>query len=234
LYFIYRVAEKLKGVKAARASVLTFAFFPTAFFLNAVYTEALFMAFTTGSIWAAYVRRDLLLAGLLGALAATTRNFGVLLLIPLGYEWLRHRQEFGWRGIWQIGFVPIGLFGYMTFLWSRFGDPFISVSAQSTYWRRPPIDPAIALGMAWNKAQEGLGYMLDPVTLFLDPEGGRAVLEAYNTVSFAFLILSIILVGIGFWILPPGLSVYTFLVTLVPVLTPNPVTPPYGSATLCT
>ncbi|MCA1740380.1 MAG: glycosyltransferase family 39 protein [Actinobacteria bacterium] len=228
LYFIYRVAEKLKGVKAARASVLTFAFFPTAFFLNAVYTEALFMAFTTGSIWAAYVRRDLLLAGLLGALAAATRNFGVLLLIPLGYEWSRHRQEFGWRGIWQMGFVPIGLFGYMTFLWSRFGDPLIFVDAQSTYWRRPPIDLATALEMAWNKAQEGLIYLFDPATLFLDPEGGRAVLEAYNTVSFAFLILSIILVGIGFWVLPPGLSVYTFLVTLVPVLTPNPGIPLMG------
>lgn len=228
LYFIYRVAEKLKGVKAARASVLTFAFFPTAFFLNAVYTEALFMAFTTGSIWAAYVRRDLLLAGLLGALAATTRNFGVLLLIPLGYEWLRHRQEFGWHGVWQMGFVPIGLFAYMTFLWSRFGDPLIFVDAQSTYWRRPPIDPGTALGMAWNKAQEGLIHLLDPATLFLDPEGGRAVLEAYNTVSFAFLILSIILVAIGFWVLPPGLSVYTFLVTLVPVLTPNPGIPLMG------
>jgi hypothetical protein len=228
LYFTYRVAEKLKGVKAARISVLTFAFFPTAFFLNAVYTEALFAAFTTGSIWAAYVRRDLLLAGLLGALAAATRNFGVLLLIPLGYEWLRYRQEFGWRGMWQMGIVPIGLFGYMIFLWSRFGDPLIFIGAQSTYWRRPPIDLATALGMAWNKAQEGLSYFLDPATLFLDPEGGRAVLEAYNTVSFAFLILSIILVVIGFWVLPPGLSVYTFLVTLVPVLTPNPGIPLMG------
>lgn len=98
MYFLYRVAEKLQGVKTARISVLAFAFFPTAFFLNAVYTEALFLTFTTGSFWAAYVRRDLLLAGLLGALAAATRNFGVLLLIPLAHEWLRNRQEFGRRG----------------------------------------------------------------------------------------------------------------------------------------
>lgn len=82
--------------------------------------------------------------------------------------------------------------------------------------------------MAWNRAQEGLSYFLDPATLFLDPEGGRAVLEAYNTVSFAFLILSLILVVIGFWVLPPGLSVYTFLVALVPVLTPNPGIPLMG------
>ncbi len=228
MYFLYRVAEKLQGVKTARISVLAFAFFPTAFFLNAVYTEALFLTFTTGSFWAAYVRRDLLLAGLLGALAAATRNFGVLLLIPLAHEWLRNRQEFGRRGVWEMALVPTGLLGYIIFLWYRFGDPLLFVSAQATLWRRELIDPVTALGMAWAKAGEGLRHFLDPATLFLDPEGGRAVLEAYNTMSFAFLVLLLVLVGIGFRVLPPGLSVYTFLVTLLPVLTPNPGIPLMG------
>jgi Gpi18-like mannosyltransferase len=58
LYFLYRIAEKYYGLKVARATVLTFAFFPTAFFLNAVYTEALFVALSAGSFWAAAVRRD--------------------------------------------------------------------------------------------------------------------------------------------------------------------------------
>jgi hypothetical protein len=228
MYFLYRVAEKLRGVKAARIAVLTFAFFPTAFFLNATYTEALFVAFTTGSFWAAYVRRDLLLAGLLGALAAATRNFGVLLLIPLGYEWLRNRREFGWRGVWEIGIVSTGLLGYMIFLWIRFGDPLIFFSAQETFWRRELTDPATALEMAWTKAREGLSQLLYPATLFLDPRGGDAVLEAYNTISFAFLVLLLVLVSIGFIVLPLRLSIYTFLVTLLPVLTPNPDIPLMG------
>jgi Mannosyltransferase (PIG-V) len=228
MYFLYRVAEKLRGVKAARIAVLTFAFFPTAFFLNATYTEALFVAFTTGSFWAAYVRRDLLLAGLLGALAAATRNLGVLSLIPLGYEWLRNRQEFGWRGMWEIGIVPTGLLGYMIFLWVRFGDPLIFFSAQETFWRRELTDPTTALEMAWTKAREGLSHLLHPATLFLDPRGGDAVLEAYNTISFAFLVLLLVLVSIGFIVLPVRLSVYTFLVTLLPVLTPNPEIPLMG------
>jgi hypothetical protein len=227
MYFLYRVAEKLRGVKVARIAVLTLAFFPTAFFLNASYTEALFVAFTTGSFWAAYVRRDLLLAGLLGALAAATRNFGVLLLIPLGYEWLRNRREFGWRGLWEIGIVPTGLLAYMTFLWNRFGDPLIFLSAQ-TFWRRELTDPVTALEMAWTQAREGLSHLLDPATLFLDPRGGNAVLEAYNTISFAFLVLLLVLVSIGFLVLPLRLSVYTFLVTLLPVLTPNPQIPLMG------
>jgi Mannosyltransferase (PIG-V) len=229
MYFLYRIAEKLRGVEVARIAVLTFAFFPTAFFLNAAYTEALFVAFATGSFWAVYVRRNLLLAGILGALAAATRNFGVFLLIPLGYEWLRHRREFGWRGVWGIGIVPTGLLAYMIFLWVRFGDPLLFFSAQGeNIWRRELTDPVTALRMAWVEAGEGLGHLLDPATLFLDPRGGEAVLEAYNTVSFVFLVLLLVIVGMGFSVLPPNLSVYTFLVTLLPVLTPSPWAPLMG------
>jgi hypothetical protein len=229
MYFLYGIAEKLREVKVARIAVLTFAFFPTAFFLNAAYTEALFVAFTTGSFWAAYVRRDLLLAGILGALAAATRNFGVFLLIPLGYEWLRHRRQFGWSGVWQLGIVPTGLLAYIIFLWVRFGYPLLFFSAQkSPVWRRELTDPVTALRMAWDKAEKGLRHLLDPATLFLDPGGGIEVLKAYNTVSFAFLVLLLVLVGMGFSVLPPSLSIYTFLITLLPVLTPSPWVPLMG------
>ncbi len=98
LFFVYRIAEEIYDEKAARAATLAMAFFPTAFFFNAVYTEALFLALSAGAVWAALVRRNLLLAGALGDLAAATRNPGVL-LIPLGYEWLRHREQFGLHGL---------------------------------------------------------------------------------------------------------------------------------------
>src|SRR5215208_2801220 len=227
LYFVYRIAEKHWGQKVARAAVLTFAFFPTAFFLNAVYSEALFVAFAAGSFWAAYVRRDLFLAGLLGALAAATRNFGVLLLIPLYYEWLQSRREFGWRGALQLGIVPMGLVGYMAYLWGRFGDPLVFFRQQGEAWGRELTDPATGLGMAWARAGEGLSYFLDPVTLFLDPAAGPAI-EASNTVNMVFLALFLVLTGVGFALLPPGLSVYAFLFTLLPVLTPSPVVPLMG------
>ncbi len=227
MYFLYRIAEKFRGREVARATTFAFAFFPTAFFLNAVYTEALFVAFAAGSVWAAYVRRDLLLAGILGALAAATRNFGLLLLIPLCYEWLHHRREFGWRGALQLGIVPVGLLGYMAFLWGRFGDPLIFFRQQGVAWGRELTDPATALGMAWTMAESGLGYVLDPAILFLDPAAGPS-LEASNTVNIVFLTLFLFLMGVGFALLPPGLSVYTFLFTLLPVLTPSPIVPLMG------
>jgi hypothetical protein len=218
LYFLFRIAEKLQCVWAARATVLAFCFFPTAFFLNAVYTEALFIAFTTGSLWAAYVRRNLLLAGALGALAAATRNFGVLLLVPLAYEWLQSRREFGWRGLWEIGLVPTGLLGYMIFLQGRFGDASIFFE-QEAYWHRALTNPVATMEKAWVAAGKGSHYVLDPVTLFLEGTPGSS-LDASNTINLAFLVLLLVLLVIGFATLPPGLSVYAFLITLLPVLTP--------------
>ena len=221
LFFVFRIAEKLYDVRAARAATLALAFFPTAFFLNAVYTEALFLALTAGTFWAAYVRRDLLLAGLLGALAAATRNLGVLLLLPLFLEWLRHRREFGPRGLVELALVPAGLLGYALFLWARFGDPLLFAAQQSAYWGRELASPVTTAAGAWRTAGEGAKYLLDPATLFLDTSAGPT-LEASNALNLAFLVFFLVLMGVGFGALPPGLSIYTFVIVLLPVLTPSP------------
>jgi hypothetical protein len=227
LYFLYGISEKLFDVRAAKAATLVFAFFPSAFFLNAPFTEALFLAFSVGAYWATYVRRDLLLAGLLGAFAAATRNSGVLLLMPLLYEWLRSRREFGWRGVWEMALVPTGLLGYAASLWFRFGDPLIFAHAQSAYWGRELTNPLETLQKAWTDAGEGLRYVFDPTPLFLDPASGPA-LEASGAINIAFLALFLVLMGLGFAVLPPGLSLYSFLVMLLHILTPSPLIPLLG------
>ncbi len=224
LYFVYRIAERLYDVRAARAATLALAFFPTAFFLNAVYTEALFLALTAGSVWALLVRRDLLLAGLLGGLAAATRNLGVLLLIPLLLEWYRNRREFGTGGLAGVLLVPVGLLSYTVFLAGRFGDPMVSFRQQEEYWGRTLASPAVTLNAAWSRAAEGAGYLLDPATLFLDASAGPS-LAASNTINLAFLGLLLVLLGVGLVVLPPGLSLYTLAVLLPPLLTPSPLFP---------
>ncbi len=224
LYFLFRIAEKLYGARVARAATMAFAFFPTAFFLNAVYTEALFVALSAGAVWAAYVRRDLLLAGFLGSLAAATRNLGVLLLIPLLFEWLRYRREFGVSGLAALGLVPAGLLGYAAFLWGRFGDPMIFARQQEEYWGRKLASPVETVGDAWRTATEGLEYLLDPGALFLSTSAEPA-LEASNTLNLVFLGLFLVLLGVGFVLLPPELSLYAAVGTLLPVLTPSPAFP---------
>ena len=66
----------------ARFTVALVAFFPTAFFLSAIYTESLYLALSVGAIYAARLDRWAW-AGALGALAAATRSSGILLLVPL-------------------------------------------------------------------------------------------------------------------------------------------------------
>lgn len=221
LYFLYGIAERLYDARTARASTLALAFFPTAFFLNAVYTEALFLALTTGSIWAAYVRRDFLLAGILGGLAAATRNLGLFLLIPLFIEWGRNRREVGGRGLAALTLVPAGLAAYGVFLWVRFGDPMSSARQQGDYWGRTLANPVTTFGNAWTAAGDGVKYLFDPQALFLSTSAGPT-LEASNTLNLFFLGLFLVLMGVGFALLPVGLSVYTFIVMVLPLLTPSP------------
>ena len=221
LFFVYRITENLYGVRAARASTLALAFFPTAFFLNAVYTEALFLVLTAGAVWAARVRGNLWLAGIFGALAAATRNLGVLLLVPLFFEWLRRRREFGVRGLCGLILVPTGLIGYAVFLRQRFGNALVFAHQQSAYWEREPTNPLATLGRAWHDAGNGMTYILDPSTLFLGAPAGPS-LEASNTLNLAFLVFFLLVMLVGLAVLPPGLSTYALVIVLLPVLTPAP------------
>ena len=221
LFFVYRTSEHLFDARAARAATLCLAFFPTAFFLNAVYTEAIFLALTTGTLWAALVRRDFLLAGLLGAFAAATRNLGVLLLIPLFFEWVRHRRDAGLRGALGMALVPAGLAAYAAYLWARFGEPFVFARQQGEYWNREVSGPLATLGDAWTAAGVGVEYVLDPATLFLGTDATPA-LEASNVLNLAFLAFFLVVALAGLFVLPPGLSVYAAALVLLPVLTPSP------------
>lgn len=221
LYFVYRIAEHLYDLRTARAATLVTAFFPTAFFLNAVYTEALFLALSAGCIWAAMVRRDLLLAGALGALAAATRNLGVLLVIPLALEWWRYRREFGATSLLSVALVPAGAAAYLGFLWVRFGEPLVSMRQQEDYWGREPTNPAATLSRAWSAAGDGLPYLADPLGLLSSPSAGPT-LAASNTLNLVFLALFLAVMGAGIVLLPPGLSAYALLLVLAGAFAPSP------------
>src|SRR4029079_9154843 len=71
----------------ASRSVWYMLIFPTSFFLSAVYAESLFLVMALGAIYAAR-RERWLFAGLLGAGAALTRPFGVVVAVPLAVELL--------------------------------------------------------------------------------------------------------------------------------------------------
>lgn len=216
LYFVYGIAAEGWGEAVARRAVLVLAFFPTAFFLNSVYTESLFLAFSAGAVWAARVRRDLLLAALFAALATATRNVGVFLLLPLAHEWLRDAGGYRWRGAY-LGLVPAGLVAYMGYLWWRFGEPLLFYTDQSR-WGREATGPLASLGSAFTRAFEEIRVISRSGSLpGLDPgEMADYLVSATDTLNLLFLLVAAALLAVGVMRLPWGLSSYAALTAFVP------------------
>ncbi|MDQ3660823.1 MAG: hypothetical protein M3454_07175 [Actinomycetota bacterium] len=77
--------------RLARRSVLYLALFPTAFFLAAPYSEAMFLCFSVGALLAAR-SNHWWVASLCAALASGTRSLGVVLAVPLVLEALAQRR----------------------------------------------------------------------------------------------------------------------------------------------
>jgi hypothetical protein len=228
-YFIYHIALDGFGEQVARATVLILAFFPTTFFLNAAYTESVFLALSAGSMWAIRVRKDLLVACLLAALAAGTRNVGVFLMVPLMMEWIKDIERYRWRGIYLV-VAPGGLLAYMGYLWVRFGDPLLFYSAQES-WGRQATGPLDTASRAWWTAVEGAGRLFAP-GLWADPSLGYVANQlagASNFFNLAFFVFAGVVLLAGSRYLPPSLTIYGLLLVAPATLFGTPGSPLMGT-----
>jgi hypothetical protein len=229
LYFVYEIALDGWGDRVARGAVLALAFFPTTFFLNAAYTESLFLALSAGSVWAVRVRKDLLLACALAGLASATRNVGVFLLVPLAYEWIRALDHYRWRGAYLI-LVPSGLATYALYLWARFGDPLLFYTAQED-WGREATGPLATVGRAWTSAVEGAGRLLDPGLWTAPTLGNLAdhLAAAGNLTNLVFFVFAVAVLLAGARDLPPSLTIYGLLLIAPATLFGTPQSPLMGT-----
>ncbi|MCL6443267.1 MAG: GtrA family protein [Alicyclobacillus sp.] len=136
--------------RTAVGAMVLYAFCPTAYYFDAVYTESLFMALLLAATYTAHTGR-FRLASILAALAALTRNTGILILIVLVAERVRLQeagwrfwtkawwQKVGWSSLW-IAVPPLTLFGYCLWLRSKFGSLFPFIAAERL-WHRTYMPP---------------------------------------------------------------------------------------------
>ena len=228
-YFIYQIALNEFDEEVARGTVLALAFFHTTFFLNAAYTESLFLALSAGSIWAVRVRSDLLLACVMAGLASATRNVGVFLMVPLLYEWIKDIESYRWRGIYLL-MAPGGLLAYMGYLWARFVEPLLFYSAQKS-WGRQATGPLDTAGRAWGSAVEGAGRLLDP-GLWAHPALGDVadhLAGAGNLFNLSFFVFAVVVLLAGLRYLPLSLIVYGLLLVAPATLFGTPESPLMGT-----
>lgn len=137
LVVLYRLIEEDFDQERAYRTVLYLSVFPTAFFFAAAYTESLFLCLTLLSFYHMH-HGYWWLAGLFGLLASLTRPTGLLLLLPLCYEYLRQRH-FKLRAIRAdilsaLG-IPAGIGLFAMYCYFRFHD-LVAFSHAESYWGR--------------------------------------------------------------------------------------------------
>jgi hypothetical protein len=147
---LHRLAEKRLGADGARRAVLYLAVFPFALFLQAVYSESLYLLLTLAA-FALAERRRFLGAGVVTGLALLTRPVGFALLPPLALLGWRERDRL--RALASLAVAPVLFAAYPLYLWRAEGDPWAFVHAQRLWSRH--LSPAGPLGGIWDGLRAG-------------------------------------------------------------------------------
>jgi hypothetical protein len=220
LVLLHRLAALDFGDEVARVAVMLVAFCPMAFFLSAVYTESLFLALSVGCVYAAR-RERWALAGVLGFLAALSRNGGVLLLLPTAWMYFRTYRRVGLSALWLL-LIPAGLGAFLAYLGLKYGDAFVPFSVEKIWYRHstvPPITVWHGAEQAWN----GLRQLFQgPGPRNYVPSYAQSAISAalQDVYLFLFLVLGVVaLIGVALR-MPLAYSLYALAMLLVALADP--------------
>lgn len=245
LTLLYELIATELDDERARVTVMLIAFCPMAYFYSAVYSESLYLALSVGCILAAR-RGSWASAGALGGLAATSRNSGIMLFVPVVLLFLYgpradaravERLRGGWRVLlprhritpkllWAL-LIPAGLGAYVGWLALSTGDGLAPFHAQQV-WFRSFAGP---FGGVWTgavAAWDGLRQLLHGPAppIYFDKAGGDPLMVAgQNLMLFAFLVLGAVALVGALRTLPVAYGAYCLASLAMPLsypVTPQP------------
>jgi Gpi18-like mannosyltransferase len=149
LYYLYRLGLVDFDEPTAARAIIFAAIFPGAFVLAAFYAEATAFAVAVAAFYYARAGRWRW-AIALGFLSALARLPGVIIVVPLAFEYFRQR---GLRPqILTLGIVPLGLVAFGAYVWALSGNPWTVLTIQSTAWFRNFTLPWDTLKLALDRA----------------------------------------------------------------------------------
>ena len=128
LYLLYKTLHPFLKKQTWWVVVFLLAY-PTAFFFQSVYTEALFF-FEVAATFYFISRKQFAVAAAIAAVASATRIQGVFLCIPFLVLFWQQKQG---KYLGYAAISVLGLLAYMGYLWLSVGDPLAFFHAQSAF-----------------------------------------------------------------------------------------------------
>jgi hypothetical protein len=222
-FLLHDLAERKLGADGARRAVLYLALFPMTLFLQAVYSEALFLLLTVAAFLLAE-RTRFLPAGIVAGLALLTRPVGVALLPPLAL--LAWRSPGRARALARLATAPVLFLVYPLVLWWQRDDPWAFARAQDIWSRH--LSYAGPLGGIWDglrAAWAGVRQLVSgshtttywPAVDGTDPMRVAAV----NLEAFAFLVLFVALTVVAWRHFGAPYGLFAALSLAIPLSLPS-------------
>ena len=218
LVLLHRLTELELGRPAADATVRLVAYAPLAFFFTAIYTEALFLVLTVGSVYAARTGRWRLACGL-GALATLTRPPGILIGLALcAVRW----QERGGPDrtlAWALA-LPAALGGYLAWL-AASGYGWLAAFHAQSGWHRSFTGPLVGGAEGLWAGVRGLARVAAGEAIY------RPTLQGPFTQAAESVVLALVLVAMAVTTvmclrrLPRAYGLYALAVLLLCISSPE-------------
>jgi hypothetical protein len=215
---LYRLAEERLGVDGALRSVLYLAVFPMALFLQAVYSESLFLLLALAA-FALAERGRFAGAGVVTGLAILARIAGLALLPALAVLAWRHRERLRALGKLALA-LPVAAI-YPLVLWQQVGDPFAFSDAQDRWhrhlsWAGPFAGLWHGLTSAWHGLEQ---FVVGHGTNVPGTQPMHAAAE--NVQAFAFLVLFLVLTVVAWRRLGTAYGVFAAVSLAIPLSYPS-------------
>lgn len=220
---LYRLAALKLGADGARRTVLYLAVFPMTLFLQAVYSESLFLLLCVAAFYLAESRRWLP-AGVAVGFALLTRLWGVALLPSLVLmAWRAPDRK---RALASLLPAPLLFVAYPLWLDAKTGDGFAFAHAQELWHRR--ISHAGPFGGLWDGLRAGWAGVQQLATGSRThaywsgaPDAEPFHAAAVNLGSLAFLALFLVLAVVAWRRLGAAYGLFAVVSLAIPLSVPS-------------
>ncbi|MHA2219277.1 MAG: hypothetical protein ACXACY_25455 [Candidatus Hodarchaeales archaeon] len=189
--FLYRLVRLESDETTALNSVKYLFLFPTAFIFSGVFSESLFLALLIGAFYYAK-NKNWMAAGTLGFFLSLTRSIGVVVFLPLLYEYLKEKdfkpKRFG-TNIFYLLLIPLGLLSFAAYNYYLTGDFLMFANIAESFWHHGLINPfkLFYFGLFYTSVSTAFPLLFTLIFLVI-------LNVFYKKIGFTYWLLGIILI----------------------------------------